>query len=105
MRDSGGAANDENGTEGVRTEHSDERKIRMGKNAWIGVQVVGMVVLVASAQAVIRLLIDHRKSQLWGLFDWVPGGWLGELAGLVVLATLGAVLAGRANDKVKVLEG
>ncbi|WP_280428778.1 hypothetical protein, partial [Nocardia brasiliensis] len=58
----------------------------MGKNAWIGVQVVGMVVLVASAQAVIRLLIDHRKSQLWGLFDWVPGGWLGELAGLVVLA-------------------
>ncbi|MGW4842281.1 hypothetical protein [Nocardia brasiliensis] len=77
----------------------------MGKNAWIGVQVVGMVVLVASAQAVIRLLIDHRKSQLWGLFDWMPGGWLGELAGLVVLAALGAVLAGRANDKVKVLEG
>ncbi|PXX66883.1 hypothetical protein DFR70_103638 [Nocardia tenerifensis] len=76
----------------------------MGKNVWVGLQIVGMVLMVASAQAVIRLLIDHRKSQVWGLLDWVPGGWGGQLAVLVVLAAGGAVLAERANKKVKLLE-
>ncbi|WP_405167487.1 hypothetical protein OG203_21910 [Nocardia sp. NBC_01499] len=76
----------------------------MGKNVWVGLQIVGMVLTVASAQAVIRLLIDHRKSQVWGLLDWVPGGWGGQLAVLVVIAAGGAVLADRANNKVKLLE-
>ncbi|MFI9406167.1 hypothetical protein [Nocardia sp. NPDC052316] len=76
----------------------------MGKNAWVGLQIVGIVVMVASAQAVIRLLIDHSKSQVWGLLDWVPGGWGGQLTVLVVLAAAGALLAGRANHKVKLLE-
>ncbi|GAA5098650.1 hypothetical protein [Nocardia iowensis] len=73
----------------------------MGKNVWVGLQVVGIVLLVASAQAVIRLLIDHRKSQVWGLLDWVPGGWTGQLAVLIGIAAVGAVLADRANNKAK----
>ncbi|MEU7138972.1 hypothetical protein ABZ942_05945 [Nocardia sp. NPDC046473] len=76
----------------------------MGKNVWVGLQIVGMVLLVASAQAVIRLVIDHRKSQVWGLLDWVPGGWGGQLVVLVVLATGGGILAERANNRVKLLE-
>lgn len=76
----------------------------MGKNAWIGLQIVGMVVMVASAQAVLRLLIDHRKSQVWGLLDWVPGGWGGQLAVLLLLAAAGGVLAERSNNRVKLLE-
>ncbi|MFI6997413.1 hypothetical protein [Nocardia sp. NPDC050175] len=76
----------------------------MGKNVWVGLQIVGMVLLVASAQAVLRLFIDHRKSQVWGVLDWVPGGWGGQLVVLVVLATCGGILAERANNKVKLLE-
>lgn len=76
----------------------------VAKNVWIGLRIVGMVVLIASAQAAIRLLVDHRKSQLWGLFDWVPGGWGGELAALLVLAAAGAVLVGRAQGRAKVLD-
>ncbi|WP_069167661.1 hypothetical protein [Nocardia altamirensis] len=76
----------------------------MDKNVWVGLQIVGMVVTVVSAQAVIRLLIDHRKSQLWGLFDWVPGGWTGQLVAFAVTTVLGIVLAGRATDKAKALD-
>ncbi|MFI6042978.1 hypothetical protein ACIA8C_15160 [Nocardia sp. NPDC051321] len=76
----------------------------MAKNVWVGLQIVGMVLVVASAQAVIRLLIDHSKSQVWGLLDWVPGGWGGQIVMLVVLAAAGAILADRSNNKVKLLE-
>lgn len=76
----------------------------MAKNVWVGLQIVGMVLVVASAQAAIRLLIDHSKSQVWGLLDWVPGGWGGQLVVLVMLAAGGAILADRSNNKVKLLE-
>ncbi|MFI6171342.1 hypothetical protein ACIBCN_31515 [Nocardia sp. NPDC051052] len=76
----------------------------MAKNVWVGLQIVGMVLVVASAQAVIRLLIDHSKSQVWGLLDWAPGGWGGQIVVLVVLAAAGAILADRSNNKVKLLE-
>lgn len=71
----------------------------MNKGGYVALQIVGMVLLVFSAQAGIRSLFNHDASQLWGLLDWVPGDWSGRLVALVLLAAAGAVLAGWANDR------
>jgi hypothetical protein len=60
----------------------------MGK--WIGVLVVGMVLLVLGAQGGIRLLADHDNR---GLVEWAPGGFGGALAVDIVLVLLGMGLA------------
>ncbi|WP_275295235.1 hypothetical protein [Amycolatopsis sp. La24] len=73
----------------------------MSKGGYSAVQIVGMVLTVVSAQAAIRSFFDHDARQLWGVLDWVPGGWGGQLAALVVLTLAGVVLAGWAHDRTK----
>ncbi|WP_037365672.1 hypothetical protein [Amycolatopsis orientalis] len=75
----------------------------MSKGGYSAVQIAGMVLTVVSAQAAIRSFFDHDARQLWGVFDWVPGGWGGQLVALLVLAVVGMALTGwahaRANPK------
>ncbi|MBF6329497.1 hypothetical protein [Nocardia transvalensis] len=76
----------------------------MGKGTYTGMQIAGMVVMIVCAQAAIRNLFDHHKSPLWGALNWVPGGWGGQVAVLVLVAALGAILAGWAHDKTKQMQ-
>jgi len=73
----------------------------MGKGGYAAVQTVGMVVTIVCAQAAIRSFFDQGAHQLWGAFSWVPGGWGGQLAALLVLGFAGMVLAGWAFDQAK----
>ncbi|RDI44502.1 hypothetical protein [Nocardia mexicana] len=73
----------------------------MNKGSYVGLQVAGMVVTVVFAQAALRQLFDHEKSQLWGVFDWIPGGWSVRFVALLLVTAVGVLLAGWANDKVK----
>ncbi|ATY14487.1 hypothetical protein CU254_31760 [Amycolatopsis sp. AA4] len=73
----------------------------MSKGGYSAVQIVGMVITVVSAQAAIRSFFDHEARQLWGAFSWVPGGWGGQLAALVVLVLLGMAITSWAHDRAK----
>ena len=73
----------------------------MNKGGYVAAQVVGMVMTVVLAQAIIRSLFDHSSSPLWGAFDWAPGGWGGRLVVLVLCTAAGAVLTGWAHDRQK----
>ncbi|WP_250006257.1 hypothetical protein [Actinoplanes sp. M2I2] len=53
--------------------------------------VIGMILLVVGAQGAIRQLVDHDNA---GLLSWLPGGFGVQLAGHVVLALAGVLLAG-----------
>jgi hypothetical protein len=53
--------------------------------------VLGMILLAVGAQGAIRQLVDHYNA---GLFSWVPGGFGAQLAGHLVLAVAGLLLAG-----------
>lgn len=75
----------------------------MSKGGYTAVQTVGMVLMVVCAQAAIRSFFDHGARQLWGAFSWVPGGWGGQLAALLVLTFAGMVLAGWGYDRAKKL--
>ncbi|MEU4193218.1 hypothetical protein AB0E69_15080 [Kribbella sp. NPDC026611] len=59
-------------------------------SGWVGVLVVGMVVLVIGVQGAIRLLVDHGNR---GLVGWMPGGFGGALVADLVLVLGGAALA------------
>lgn len=69
----------------------------MSKSVFTMLQILGMAATVVFGQAVIRSLIDHDARQLWGIVDWVPGGWGGRLAALVVLTAASVVFAGWAH--------
>lgn len=71
------------------------------KGGYLALQILGMVMVVVTAQAAIRSLFNHTATQLWGVFDWVPGGWAGRLVALVLVAAVGVVLAGWAHDRAK----
>ncbi|WP_225727751.1 MULTISPECIES: hypothetical protein [unclassified Nocardia] len=73
----------------------------MNKNVWLGVQIVSAVLMVVCAQAAIRQLFHHGSSQIWGLLDWVPGGWTGQVVALVLISAVGAVLSGLAHSRTK----
>ncbi|AUI58584.1 hypothetical protein [Amycolatopsis sp. BJA-103] len=73
----------------------------MTKGGYLGLQILGMVAVAAFAQAAIRSLFDHSAAQLWGAFEWVPGGWGGRLIVFLLLAAAGVVLAGWAHDRGK----
>ncbi|WP_031465124.1 hypothetical protein [Sciscionella sediminilitoris] len=76
----------------------------MSKTGYTTLQILGMVVTIVFAQAAIRSLFDHSARQLWGAVDWVPGGWGGRLAALLVVTLVGVVLAGWAHDRAKAAE-
>ncbi|MFI9814956.1 hypothetical protein [Saccharothrix variisporea] len=61
-------------------------------------QVLGMVVLVVSAQGAIRLLVDHSNT---GLLSWLPGGFPAVLAVYLVAVVAGAALAWWSHDRAK----
>jgi hypothetical protein len=63
-------------------------------------QVLGMVIMVVCAQALIRLLIDHGDR---GLLDGLPGGFLPALLAYAVLTAAGVLLTGWAHSRAKVL--
>ena len=70
----------------------------MSKPVFTALQVLGMVLTAVFGQAAIRSLFNHDTTQLWGIVDWVPGGWGGRLAALVVLTAASVVFAGWAHD-------
>ncbi|MFD9892689.1 hypothetical protein ACFWY9_25380 [Amycolatopsis sp. NPDC059027] len=73
----------------------------MRKGGYVALQILGMATTVVFAQAVIRSLLDHAVTPLWGALDWLPGGWGGRLIVLVLLTLVGVVLAGWAHDRQK----
>lgn len=73
----------------------------MSKGGYTAVQTVGMVVTVVCAQAAIRSFFDHDARQLWGAFDWVPGGWTGQLVALIVLTLVGIAIASWGANRAK----
>lgn len=73
----------------------------MSKGGYSAVQITGMVITVVSAQAAIRSFFDHSARQFWGAFDWVPGGWGGQLVALLVLTLIGVCITGWAHDRTK----
>jgi hypothetical protein len=73
----------------------------MHKGGYLALQILGMVTVVVTAQAAIRSLFNHTATQLWGAVDWVPGGWIGRLVFLILVAAVGVVLAGWAHDRAK----
>jgi hypothetical protein len=68
------------------------------KNAYVSLQVIGMIVLIVAVQGAIRLVVDHSNT---GLVSWVPGGFPAQLAAFVIAAVIGLVVAGWANTRWK----
>jgi membrane protein implicated in regulation of membrane protease activity len=79
----------------VRSHHIADRE---GAMRHVMVLIAGMVLLVVGAQGAIRLLVDHDDA---GLLGWVPGGFGVQLAGFLVAALIGAVLARRGSARVR----
>ncbi|CAM5635429.1 hypothetical protein [Streptomyces purpurascens] len=63
-------------------------------------QVLGMVLLVVCAQALVRLLVDEGER---GLLDGLPGGFLPLLLTYAVLTATGVLLTGWAHSRAKAL--
>jgi hypothetical protein len=63
-------------------------------------QVLGMVMMVVCAQALIRLLIDNGDR---GLLDGLLGGFLPLLLAYAVLTAAGVLLTGWAHSRAKAL--
>jgi hypothetical protein len=63
-------------------------------------QVLGMVMLVVCAQALVRLLVDNGDR---GLLDGLPGGFLLTLLAYAVLTAAGVLLTGWAHSRAKAL--
>ncbi|MEU6913176.1 hypothetical protein [Streptomyces olindensis] len=63
-------------------------------------QVLGMVVLVVCAQALVRLLVDHGDR---GLLGDLPGGFGPLLLTYAALTATGAALTGWAHSRAKAL--
>ncbi|MFJ8711752.1 hypothetical protein ACIRD9_00830 [Streptomyces violaceus] len=63
-------------------------------------QVLGMVLLVVCAQALVRLLVDEDER---GLLDGLPGGFLPLLLIYAVLTAAGVLLTGWAHSRAKAL--
>ncbi|GAB3605080.1 hypothetical protein GCM10027413_04890 [Conyzicola nivalis] len=57
--------------------------------------ILGIALLVVSAQGAIRLVADHADT---GLLSWVPGGFAVQLGAYILLVCLGVLLAAR-NSK------
>lgn len=68
------------------------------KNAYVLVQIIGVVVAAIGAQGAIRIIIDHTNT--W-LVDWVPGGFPAQLAAYVIAALVGLIVGGWANTREK----
>ncbi|RDI62875.1 hypothetical protein [Nocardia pseudobrasiliensis] len=49
--------------------------------------------MTVEVQAGVRRLFDRHGSQLWGVLDWVPGGWAGQLVTLLVIAVIAGLVA------------
>ncbi|MBR8641861.1 hypothetical protein KEF29_27390 [Streptomyces tuirus] len=63
-------------------------------------QVLGMVLLVVCAQALVRLLVDDGER---GLLGGLPGGFLPLLLVYAVLTVVGVLLTGWAHSRAKAL--
>ncbi|GGW78143.1 hypothetical protein [Streptomyces lomondensis] len=63
-------------------------------------QVLGMVVLVVSAQALVRLLVDHGER---GVLGDLPGGFVPLLLTYAALTAAGVLLTGWAHARAKAL--
>ncbi|MFJ4980486.1 hypothetical protein ACIP6X_35135 [Streptomyces coeruleorubidus] len=63
-------------------------------------RVLGMVMMVVCAQALVRLLVDNGDR---GLLDGLPGGFLPTLVAYAVLTAAGVLLTGWAHSRAKAL--
>ncbi|MET9758245.1 hypothetical protein ABZ016_04195 [Streptomyces sp. NPDC006372] len=63
-------------------------------------QVLGMVLLVVCAQALVRLVVDDGER---GLLGGLPGGFLPLLLAYAVLTAAGVLLTGWAHSRAKAL--
>ncbi|GAA3145403.1 hypothetical protein ACFQ0X_23630 [Streptomyces rectiviolaceus] len=63
-------------------------------------QILGAVLMCFSAQALIRLLIDHDNT---GLLGWLPDGFALLLIAYVMTVTVGVLLTGWGHTRAKAL--
>ncbi|MFD6170921.1 hypothetical protein [Streptomyces coeruleorubidus] len=63
-------------------------------------RVLGMVMMVVCAQALVRLLVDNGDR---GLLDGLPGGFLSTLVAYTVLTAAGVLLTGWAHSRARAL--
>ncbi|GAA2422078.1 hypothetical protein [Streptomyces coeruleofuscus] len=63
-------------------------------------RVLGMVMMVVCAQALVRLLVDNGDR---GLLDGLPGGFLSTLVAYAVLTVAGVLLTGWAHSRARAL--
>jgi hypothetical protein len=61
-------------------------------------QILGMILIVASAQGLVRQLIDHDST---GLLGWLPVDFGGRVAVYAVVLVLGVLLTGWAHSRAK----
>ncbi|GAA1675447.1 hypothetical protein [Streptomyces yatensis] len=71
----------------------------MRKGGYAALEAVGLVITALAAQTVIRGLLDRDSEVLWGILDWVPGGFTGRLILLGCIALLGTVAGGWAHTR------
>lgn len=69
----------------------------MSKSSWALLQCLGLLVLVGAGQAIVHGLISPGSPLLWGAFDWVPGGWDGQLIVLGSITIIGLLITVGAN--------
>ncbi|MFI6978736.1 hypothetical protein ACIBSV_09055 [Embleya sp. NPDC050154] len=63
-------------------------------------QILGMVVMVAFGQGLVRLLFGDDER---GLLPWLPGGFAPALLAYSVLTAAGALLAARGYTRARAL--
>ncbi|MER8069096.1 hypothetical protein ABTZ59_12465 [Streptomyces sp. NPDC094034] len=75
------------------------RRNAMRRGGLGALEAVGMVITALAAQTVIRGLLDQDSELLWGVFNWVPGGPVGRLILLGVIALVAMVSGGWAHTR------
>ncbi|WP_128381321.1 hypothetical protein [Streptomyces cavernae] len=64
-------------------------------------QTLGVALFALGAQGAIRQLVDHGNA---GLLGWLPGGFAASITVYVLAVAVGAVVAGWARGRARVVE-
>jgi hypothetical protein len=73
----------------------------MRKGGYTALEAAGMVITALSAQAVIRGLLNPDSEPLWGIVNWVPGGFTGQMILLGSIALVAMVSGAWAHTRWK----
>ena len=65
---------------------------------YVGVLILGMILLAIGAQGAVRLLLDADDA---GLLSWLPVGFAGQLVAYIALAAVGVALAAWGSNRAR----